>query len=336
MADRSDALDSNAYKDAIADISHAIRTPEIWGEVNTALKRGIANGNLSYEGLESILPKIGISGDLITSQFDNLNTDKGNGYFLGMGNDQLSNEEISNAQAYSDNPLEILAANLIQKDRATIENTNGEGDMWRDHVSKEELTQYATDVRSSVTDGANVAKFTDGRDGVIELDGVYGDGSEDEEDDERSDDDERGYDEVPEDDEERDSDDDDVDDEDEDEDEEEVAEEARVNDEYFQELDVDDLKSYLAKDSKDPADRLRAAWELAQRGEKVVTLKNGDEELTVEISTDENGYISLWSQGVNGPLMKGLVKENQVVTQDGNYFGKSWRSSHGEELFDEE
>lgn len=329
MAERTDALDSNAYKDAVADISEAIRNPAIWDEVNSALKRGIANGNISYDGLEAILPKVGISGDLISSQYDNLDTDKGNGKFLGIGRGQLSNDEISAAQAYGSDPLVILAANLIQNDREKIESMDWTGDAFFDHLHPDEVSKYASEVRKSPE--INLATYTDGRDGIIDSDDDSdGDAEtdEDNEDDDRDDDDERSYDEGYGDDDEGDGDDDN-------DDEDEVAEEARVNDDYFEDLNVDDLKRYLSRDSKDPADRLRAAWELAQRGEKVVTLKNGDDELTVEISTDENGYISLWSQGVNGPLMKGLVKENQVVTQDGSYFGKSWKGAHGEELFDD-
>lgn len=327
MAERTDALDSNAYKDAVADISHAIQNPALWDEVNGALKRGIANGNISYDGLEAILPQVGISGDLINSQFDNLDTDKGNGKLFGIGLGQLSNDEISRAQAYGSDPLVILAANLIQNDRETIEGKGITGDAWWDHLHKDEVAIYAGDTRASAT--RSLATYLESRDGVVDEEDADGDSDEKDDDDDRHrhDDGECSYDE--------DCDDKDDGDSDDDEDEDEIAEEARVNDDYFEDLNVDDLKRYLSRDSKDPADRLRAAWELAQRGEKVVTLKNGDDELTVEISTDENGYISLWSQGVNGPLMKGLVKENQVVTQDGSYFGKSWKGAHGEELFDD-
>lgn len=336
MAERTDALNSNAYKDAVADISEAIHNPALWDEVNSALQRGIANGNISYDGLEKILPQVGISGDLIASEFTRLNSNTGNdGLLTGV---QISEAELSEAATYGDKPLTALAAQLALNDREKIRSM----DWWRDqglfglgedNLDIDEINKYRTDVRTHATE--NLRGFLDGRDGVVtdEHSDADGDGDdEDDDDDDREHDGECSYDEdCDEDEDERDSDDDDDEDE-----EDEIAEEARVNDDYFDDLDVDDLKRYLAKDSKDPADRLRAAWELAERGEKVVTLKNGDDELTIEISTDENGYISLWTQGVNGPLMKGVVKENQVVTQDGNYFGKSWRGAHGEELFDDD
>ncbi|MBA3994317.1 MAG: hypothetical protein C0469_12385 [Cyanobacteria bacterium DS2.3.42] len=296
MVDGIDSYRTDAYRDAVSDINSAVQNPGLWDEVNEGLKKGLASGKISYEGLETVLPEVGLSGSLITSEFDRLNSNHWNDSILGIG--KLSEDEIAGA-INSDSPLTALAANLIKDDITTI---RGKDWFWdpafgigEDTVDWSEVSKYKTDGLMSSSE--SVREFIEDRDGTV------GDGDDDDDD---SDDDESG---------------DDSDD------------ETKVDDDNFKDLDKDDLIKILGDNDKSPADRLRAAWELHEDGFNSIQVEDGDTTLSIDISTDNNGMISLWSPTFNGPIMKGVVRDGHVLKQDDSYFGTRWRKEHDDTVF---
>lgn len=288
MAEGIDAYRTDAYRDAVSDINSAIQNPQLWDEVNAGLQKGLTSGKLSYSGLETILPELGLSGSLIASEFDRLNTDHSNDSAVG----KLSEVEIATA-INSDSPLTAIAAGLVKDD---IQKIREKWTWWdpafgigEDTVDWDEVSQYKTDTLMSSSE--SMRSFVEDSDGTVTDD--EGDGSDS----------------------------DDGDD------------ETAVDDGDFEDLSQSKLIEILGDKDKSPADRLRAAWELSEDGHKSIELEDGDTNLTIEISTDENGNISLWSSGFNGPLMKGVVKEGHVLKQDDSYFGKRWRAEHDDTIF---
>ena len=287
-------------------------------EVVDYLREEVGDNVDQYKEISSEMQRLGLLGELALTEFGSID---------GLGNGNTADGKISEAEANlasrSSDPMMRMAGDFYSKYRQEVLNSDsgnwGEaitnwfsgawvvGGLFTDSIEKGEVQEYNRQ-RHSDPDGM--------------LSDVNGFGDADNEWNSRDDDD---------DDDSGDGD----DDEDRDSDDEHEEGEATVNDDRFKDMDVEELTDYLSNDRKDPADRLRAAWELArEHGKKVVTLESGGDELTVEISTDEHGNISLWSDGVKGPVMKGTVREGEVLRQDSSYFGSDWLKKHGRELFD--
>jgi len=298
----------------LAEEPHNVKLRE---EVNDYLRENIGDDVDRFKQLSTELQNLGILGDIALAEFDRVDD---LGRKDGTQNDKIETSEARAASMSSD-PLIRLAGNFystyreeaMASDNATdipqwfsgiTQHIPWVKDWTKDNLERDELKHY-------------LRQENEKRDGGLLSDSVgFGDpdNSWEDREDTEDDDDDSG-----------DSDDDENSDRD-----------AIVDDDRFEDMKDSRLEKFLSDDDHRPADRLRAAWELAtERGIKQLTLKDGDEELVVEISTDSNGYISLWTPGFNAPIMKGVVREGRVEMQDGNsYFGKAWRDKHDESMFD--
>lgn len=291
-------------------------------EVVDYLREEVGDNVDQYRQISSEMQRLGILGELALTEFGSIDG-------LGKGNSKDGKISVTEANlaSQSSDPMMRLAGDFYSKYRQEVLNSDS-GNWWEATTN---LLSNAWVVgglfKDSIEEGEVKAyneSQHDNPDGL--LSDINGFGDSDNEWNNRDDDDDDSGD----------GDDDDDDDEDSgDSDDDHEEGDASVNDDKFKDMDVEELTEYLSNDRKDPADRLRAAWELArEHGKKVVTLENGDDELTLEISTDSNGNISLWSDGVKGPVMKGTVRDGEVVRQDSSYFGSDWLNKHGRELFD--
>ncbi len=230
----------------------------LWDEVNASLKAGLTSGTITYDGLEDILPQVGLSGDLLNASFNRI--DGTDGF---KDRPALSEDEVSRARNNGDAPLTALAANIASGDIQRIRDQ----DFWldplfaEDTIDTSEAHRYAADVRSKAP--SSVPALTLGADGNT-------DGKPDE----------------------------------------------STNVIYDKSLETNTLVSVIGDKDKSPGQRLQAAYALYQKGETSFTVDDHGTPLTVSISADSSGMISLWSPGFSGPLMRGVVKDG-VTSQQG-------------------
>ena len=138
-----------AYRDTVAELSSLIQKPSdqsLYNQVSDHLAANIKSGAVTYEGLSEILPKVGISGDLLSMEFGNIDT-------WGLLSDGgLSADEISRAANNNSRPLTALAANVARDNMAQIASGSIIGDVmnveiFEDRLDRYETDKYATDVR---------------------------------------------------------------------------------------------------------------------------------------------------------------------------------------------
>jgi hypothetical protein len=103
---------------------------------------------------------------------------------------------------------------------------------------------------------------------------------------------------------------------------------------YDKSLEADTLVGVIGDKDKSPEQRLQAAYALFQKGETSFTVDDNGTPLTVSISADSSGMISLWSPGFSGPIMRGVVRDGVTSQQGGaSYFGTKWAANRPDSIF---